>query len=106
VESKRADLTRPQGDKGTEGIASLEFCPGHLFDGSSERNGESAAGTGLDLDLGHFKRAESDVGEHLGGGGTSQPDGRLVFVGKFLASKVGVGILEDFIETIFEHALR
>jgi hypothetical protein len=59
----------------------------------------------LDLDLGHLERAESDIGEDLGGGGTSEPDGRLVLVGGLLTSEVGVEILEDFIETVLEHAL-
>jgi len=78
----------------------------HLPDGSAEGSGEGTSRAGLDLDLGHFEGAESDISEDLGRGGTGKPDGGLVLVGELLASKVHVGILEDFVETVLEHSLE
>jgi hypothetical protein len=100
------DLTRPEGDEGTEGVAGLNRLCAHLLESSAEGNGESTGGRGLDLDLCHFKRAKSDVGEDLSRGGTSKPDEGLVLLGGLLASQVRVGILEDLIETVLEHALE
>ena len=60
----------------------------------------------MDLDLGHLKRAKSDIGEELCGSRASEPDGTLVFCGGFLTGKVGVLVLEDFVETVLEHSLE
>lgn len=78
----------------------------HLPDGSTEGSGEGTGRAGLDLDLGHFEGAESDISEDLGRGGTGKPDGGLVLIGELLAGKVHVGVLEDFVETILEHSLE
>ena len=78
----------------------------HLPDGSAEGSGEGTGRAGLDLDLGHFEGAESDISEDFSRGGTGKPDGRLVFLGELLAGKVHVGILEDFVETVLEHSLE
>ena len=60
----------------------------------------------MDLDLGHLKRAKSDIGEELCRSRASEPDGTLVFCGGFLTGEVGVLVLEDFVETVLEHALE
>jgi len=99
------DLTGPEGDEGAEGVASLSPGGRDLLEGSAEGGGESAVGRSLDLDLDHLHRAESDVGEDLGGGGTSEPDEGLVLGCGLLTSKVGVVVLEDLVETVLEHAL-
>jgi hypothetical protein len=78
----------------------------HLPDGSAEGSGEGTGRAGLDLDLGHFEGAESDISEDFGGGGTGKPDGRLVLLRELLAGKVHVGILEDFVKTVLEHSLE
>jgi hypothetical protein len=59
----------------------------------------------LDLDLRHLERAKCDISKDLCRCGTSEPDGRLVFVRKLLASQVHVLVLEHFIKTVLEHAL-
>jgi len=59
----------------------------------------------LNLDLCHLERAEGDVGEDFCGCRTSEPDGGLVLVSKLLASQVHVLVLEEFVETVLEHAL-
>jgi len=51
------DLTRPEGNEGTEGVASLNLCPGHLLESSTEGSGEGTGSGSLDLDLGHFEGA-------------------------------------------------
>lgn len=99
-------LTRPEGDEGTEGEAGLNLSPGHLSHSSTEADGEGARRGGLNLDLGHFEGAESDIGEDLSGCGTSKPDEGFVLFGKLLTRKVHVGILEDLIETVLEHSLE
>ena len=60
----------------------------------------------MDLDLGHFPRAESNVGENLSRGGSSQPDETLVIVADLLTGEVHVGIFEDLIETVLEGTLE
>lgn len=99
-------LTRPQRNEGTEGIPGLNLGPAHFPDSCTEGSGEGAGRAGLDLDLGHLQRTEGDIGEDLSGGRTGKPDSGLVLVGKVLTSQVHVGILENFIETILEHALE
>jgi hypothetical protein len=78
----------------------------HLLHGSAEGSGEGTGRAGLNLDLGHFKGAESDISEDLSGSGTGEPDSGLVFFGQLLAGEVHVGVLEDFVETILEHSLE
>ena len=73
---------------------------------SPDSSQREQSGTPLDLDLGHLERAQGDVGEELGGGGTSEPDGTLVLGGVLLTSEVAVGILEHFVETVLEHSLE
>ena len=63
-------------------------------------------GASLDLDLGHLKRAESNVSEELGACGASEPNSALVVLGHLLASEVHVGILEDLVQAVLEHALE
>lgn len=99
-------LTRPQRNKGTEGVPSLNLSPAHLLESSTEGSREGAVGAGLDLDLGHLEGAKGNIGEDLSGGGTGEPDGGLVLVGELLTSQVHVGILEDLIEAVLEHALE
>lgn len=108
VESITAEayLTGPEGDEGAEGVAGLSLGGLHLLESSTESDGEGAVGGSLNLDLGHLEGAEGDVGEDLGGGGTSEPDEGLVLVGGLLTSEVHVEILEDFVETILEHSLE
>ena len=60
----------------------------------------------MDLDLGHLPRAESDIGEDLSRGGTSQPDGTLVLVTSLLTGEIHVVIFEDLIETVLEGTLE
>lgn len=60
----------------------------------------------MNLDFCHFERAQSDIGEDFGRGGTSKPNGRLVFLGQLFTGEVHVIILEDLIETILEHSLK
>ena len=100
------NLTRPEGDKRTEGETGVGSGAAHLSEGSACRDGEGTGKTGLDLDLGHLQRAEGNVGEELSRGRTSKPDSTLVLGGGFLTSKVHVGILEEFVETVLEHALE
>lgn len=63
-------------------------------------------GTGLNLDFGHLPWAESNVGKYLSRGGTSQPDGTLVFFCGLFTSQVHVVIFENFVETVFEGTLH
>jgi hypothetical protein len=60
-----ADLTRPEGNERAEGETGLDFAGRHGSKSSTEAGREGADGAGLDLDLGHLQRAESDIGEHL-----------------------------------------
>ena len=99
-------LTGPQRDDGTEGEACFGTCAGHFRPGSAERNGESSSWASLDLDFGHLKWAERDIGEELGAGGAGEPNDTLVLFGRLLAGKIHVGILEDLVQAIFEHALE
>jgi len=55
------DLTRPEGNERTEGVASVNFGFSHLAEGSTEGNGESARRASLDLDLGHLKGTKGNV---------------------------------------------
>lgn len=103
---RRTNLTRPQRYKGTERITSVSFLLLHLSHSSTKARGECPIHTRLDLDFRHFQRAQGDIGEHLSGGGTSEPDGRLVLVSSFLAGQVGVIVFENFVETVFEHSLK
>ena len=100
------DLTRPERDEGTKGIAGFNLGLTHLGEGGTECSGESTSRGSLDLDLGHLKRAEGDISEDLSRGRTGEPDKGLVIGGQFLASSVHIQILEDFVETILEHALE
>ena len=72
------DLTRPEGDEGTEGEARLSGSPAHLGESSTHWDGESTSGAGLDLDLGHFQRAKGDIGEEFSRGRAGKPDRALV----------------------------
>jgi hypothetical protein len=99
-------LTGPQRDEGAEGEARLGTCAGHFRPGSTKGNRESTSGASLDLDLGHLKWAERDIGEELGAGRASEPDGTLVLFRRLLTSEVHVGILENLVQAIFEHALE
>ena len=101
-----ADLTRPEGDDGAEGVAGLSTGSAHLLESSTEGSGEGTVGGGLNLDLGHFEGAESNVGDEFSGSRTGEPDQSLVLLTGFLASEVHVGILEDFVETVLEHSLK
>ena len=100
------DLTRPQRNERTEGETGLNLGLTHLRDGSRETSRECPGSAGLDLNLGHFKRAECDIGEDLRGSGTSEPDGGFVLVRELLASSVHVDVLEDLVQTVLEHALQ
>ena len=102
---RSTDLTRPQRDERAKGIAGVDSCPRHLLDSGAKGSREGAGGTCLNFDLCHLKRAERDVSKDFRRCGTDKPDGGLVFVGQFLASEIGVEILEDLIEAILEHAL-
>jgi hypothetical protein len=77
-----------------------------LAESSAESSGEGTGGGSLDLDLGHFEGAKSDIGEDLGGSRTSEPDEGLVLVGELFTSKVHVFILEDLVEAVLEHSLE
>ena len=99
-------LTGPQRDDGTEGEARLGTCAGHFRPGSAEGNREGSSGARLDLDFGHLKWAERDIGEELGAGRAGEPDDALVLFGRLLAGKVHVGILENLVQAIFKHALE
>jgi hypothetical protein len=103
---RKTNLTRPEGDDGTERIAGLSLGGPHLGEGSTEGDGEGAGRTCLNLDLGHLEGAECDIGEDFSRGGTGEPDEGLVLFGSLLTSKVHVGILEDFVETVLEHSLE
>ena len=69
-------------------------------------DGEGTGRAGLDFDLGHLPGAKSNIGENLSRGGTSQPDGTLVFFAGFLTGEVHVGIFEEFVETVLEGTLE
>lgn len=99
-------MTRPEGDKRAEWETGFNLGARHFLHGSTESGREGTGRAGLDLDLGHFERAESDVGEYLSRGGTSEPDEGFVFFRVLLAGEVHVGIFEDFIETVLEHSLQ
>jgi hypothetical protein len=60
----------------------------------------------LNLNLGHLPRAKSNIGEELGRGGTSQPDGTLVLIAGLFTGEVHIGIFEDFVETVLEGTLE
>ena len=60
----------------------------------------------MNLDLGHLKRTEGDICEYFSRCGTRTPNQGLVFLCVLLSSNVGIEILEDFIETVLEHALK
>lgn len=103
---KLTDLTRPEGNEGTEGEAGLGSGPAHLSECSTHRDGEGASRAGLDLDLGHFQGAEGNIGKELGRGGTSKPDRALVFCRVLFTGQVHVRVLEEFVETVLEHSLE
>ena len=104
--TKITNLTGPKRNEGAEGETRLGALESHLLPCSAKGSGESTGGRGLDLDLEHLKGAEGNVGENFSGGGTGEPNGGLVLVGKVLAGKVHVEVLEHFIETVLEHALE
>lgn len=106
VEANMTHLTRPQGNEGAEGETRLDCSPAHFCDGGAHRDGEGASRAGLNLDLGHLQRAESNVGEELGRRRASEPDGTLVFCRGLLTGQVHVGILEELVETVLEHSLE
>ena len=99
-------LTGPERDEGSEGEASLNLGTLHLCKSGAERNREGTGRAGLDLDLGHFEGAESDISEDFSGSGTDKPDSGLVFLRKLFAGEVHVVILEELIETVLEHSLK
>jgi len=101
-----ANLTRPEGDERAEGETIINRGGPHLGKGGAERSGEGTGRAGLDLDLEHFHRAQSEIGEDLSRGGTSEPDSGLVLLRQLFASQVHVRILEHFIETVLEHSLE
>jgi len=100
------DLTGPQRDERAEGEAGVDFGATHFFPGGPKGNGEGTGRTCLDLDLGHLQRAECNIREKLGACGTSEPNGALVILRRFLTSEIHIRILEDLIEAILEHALE
>ena len=106
LRGKRAHLTRPEGDEGAEGEAGVNSGAAHLSESSTSGDGECAGRAGLDLDLGHLERAESDVGEEFSRGGTREPDITLVFGGGLLTSEVHVHVLEELVQTVLEHTLE
>ena len=99
-------LTRPEGNDGAEGEARLSLETAHFPEGVEHGDREGTSRAGLDLDLGHLQRAEGNVGEELGGRRTGEPDGTLVLVRGLLTSEVHVGVLEQLVETVLEHALE
>jgi hypothetical protein len=106
MNTKRLHLTGPQRDDRTEGEAGLNFGAAHFRPGSTEGDGEGTSGASLDLDLGHFKRAKSNVGEEFSACGASEPDGTLVLLGRLFTGHIHVGILEYLVQAILEHALE
>ncbi len=100
------DLARPEGHDRAEGEAGHGAVGRHGVGGSNEAGGEGASRGGLDLDLDHLHGAEGNVGEDLGGGGTSEVDETTVLVGVLLTSHVGVEILEVLVEAELEAALE
>ena len=101
-----AYLTGPEGDKGPEGEPSIDSGSPHPGESRAHGDRESTIRAGLDLDLGHLPGAKSDVGEELSRGGSSQPDGTLVFLAGLLAGEVHVGIFEYLVETVLEGTLE
>jgi hypothetical protein len=106
VQINARHLTGPQRDQRAEGEAGINFGATHFCPGSTEGNGEGTGRTCLDLDLRHLQWAECDIGEKLGTCGASEPDSAFVILRRFLASEIHVGILEDLVEAILEHALE
>jgi len=102
----QAYLTRPEGDKGTEGEPGFGRGSPHLRESGAHGDWEGTSGAGLDFNLGHFPRAKSNIGEELSRGGTSQPDGTLVLFAGLLAGEVHVVIFEDLVETVLEGTLE
>jgi len=103
---RQAYLTRPERDEGTEGEPGVGSGNPHLGESSAHRDGEGTGRTGLDLNLGHLPRAESDIGKDLSRGGTSQPDGTLVLFTSLLTGEIHVVIFEDLIKTVLEGTLE
>lgn len=79
---------------------------GHLGEGGPKGGGPGAWGGSLDLDLDHLHRAEGDIGEELGRGGTKTKDDALELIGVLLASHITVHILKVFIESKLEESLH
>lgn len=102
----RLHLTGPQWDERAEGETGINFRAAHFCPSGTEGNREGTGRTCLDLDLGHLQRAERNIREKLGACGASEPDGALVILGRFFPGEIHVGILEDLVEAILEHALE
>lgn len=100
------DLPRPERDERAEGEAGLCLHEVHLRERGAEGDGERSRGRGLDPDFGHLEGTEGDVGEDFGGGGAGEPDRAFVFLRGLFAGEVHVEVFEDFVETVFEHALE
>ena len=107
------DLATPQRSERSEGESGVGLVGVHGAHDTEHTRGElrSLGGAGksdLHLDLGHLERAESDVGEDLGGTGGSTPKrkaGNQAVVDGVSADNGGVQILEELVETELEKTL-
>lgn len=100
------DLSAPERDETlVEAVETLSA--GDTLDGGHQLGGVVGFSGGcLDTDLDGFHRTQADISEELGGGGGGEVEGVLVLVGLIITNELGVGILEDLVETELAEALH
>lgn len=86
------DLTGPEGGEGLE-ESSGSLSGDDLLDSIGGTGGEGGEG-GLHADLDGLHGDEGNIGDELGGGGSSEEDGILVLDGVLGSGEVGVELLE------------
>lgn len=100
------DLTAPQRNDGAEWESSFSRIGRHLRQRRSEGGRPGTWRCGLNLDLDHFHRTQSDVSKELCRSGSKAEDEALVLFRVLFSGDVAVHILEVLVETKFEKALH